>query len=91
MARPNSCNVRESVLEITRARCGTIALTDPESGTLSGVFSDGDFRRASLKYPDVLDRPVSDFMTRFPKTIGENALAVDALRVFEKSRVNDLG
>lgn len=91
MARlPNTCCVREAVLEITQARCGTIALTDPADGTLSGVFSDGDFRRASLKYPDVLDRLVSEFMTRAPKTIGENALAVDALRVFEKSRVNDL-
>lgn len=82
-------NVRDALLAITNARCGTIALTD-ESGKLAGVFSDGDFRRASIRDEQVLQRTVGDFMTRNPKTIREDALAVEALRIFEKAKVNAL-
>jgi arabinose-5-phosphate isomerase len=86
---PDTVNVRDALLAITNARCGTIALTDKE-GKLAGVFSDGDFRRASIRDEYVLQRPVKEFMTRGPKTIREDALAVEALRLFEKSKVNAL-
>jgi len=86
---PDSLNVRDALLVITNARCGTIALTD-EGGRLSGVFSDGDFRRASIRDEYVLQRPVKDFMTKSPKTVPEDALAVEALRIFEKAKVNAL-
>ncbi len=85
----DSVNVRDAVLTISNARCGTIALTGAD-GRLSGVFSDGDFRRASIKDEYVLQRPVRDYMTRNPRTISASALAVDALRTFEKVKVNAL-
>jgi arabinose-5-phosphate isomerase len=86
---PDQVNVRDALLAITNARCGTIALTG-DDGKLSGVFSDGDFRRASIRDEYVLQRPVRDFMTRNPKSIRDNALAVEALRIFEKNKVNAL-
>jgi arabinose-5-phosphate isomerase len=86
---PDQVNVRDALLAITNARCGTIALTG-DDGKLSGVFSDGDFRRASIRDEYVLQRPVRDFMTRNPKCIRDNALAVEALRIFEKNKVNAL-
>ena len=86
---PDSVNVRDALLAITNARCGTIALTGPD-GKLTGVFSDGDFRRASIRDEYVLQRPVRDFMTKNPKTVRADALAVEALRVFEKNKVNAL-
>ena len=82
--------VQEALLAITSARCGTIALYDEDSKALTGVFSDGDFRRASLRTPDILSKPVSEFMTPNPKTIQSGALAIDALKVFEKYSFNDL-
>jgi arabinose-5-phosphate isomerase len=82
-------NVRDALLMLTKARCGTIALTDGK-GILSGVFSDGDFRRASIKDEYILQRPVCEYMTRSPKVVREDALAVDALRIFEQSKVNAL-
>lgn len=87
---PDSVNVQDALLAITKARCGTIALYDPDTQALTGVFSDGDFRRASLKANDVLSRPVSEYMTRNPKTISLGSLAVDALHVFEATSINDL-
>lgn len=87
---PDSVSVRDALMAITTSRCGIIALTDPASGTLSGVFTDGDFRRASLHDEYVLQRPVSLFMSRHPRTVSEDSMAVEALRIFERSPVNDL-
>jgi arabinose-5-phosphate isomerase len=87
---PETVTVKEALLAITTARCGSIALSDPVSGLLKGVFSDGDFRRASLSRDDILECPVGDFMTRSPKTISSGSLAVDALRIFEETTIDDL-
>lgn len=86
----DTVTVREALLVITKAKCGTLALTDQQTGKLSGVFTDGDFRRASLQDEFVLQRPVSFYMGRNPVVINENALAAEALRVFETHNVNDI-
>jgi arabinose-5-phosphate isomerase len=87
---PEDISVREALLRITRARCGLIALVAPTSGKLSGVFSDGDFRRASLQDETILTKPVRLCMTPSPKTVRADAMAVEALRIFEQSSINDL-
>lgn len=86
----DAISVKDALLTITNARCGTIALYNAESGKLTGVFSDGDFRRASLGTADILHKPVASFMTRSPKVIRKGSLAVDALHIFESSSINDL-
>jgi arabinose-5-phosphate isomerase len=88
--KSDSVSVQEALLAITKARCGSIALVDEVTGELTGVFSDGDFRRAALETPDILSQPVSNFMTRSPKTIPAGSLAVAALRVFEAWSIDDL-
>jgi arabinose-5-phosphate isomerase len=86
----DTVTVQEALLAITSARCGTIALYNESTKELTGVFSDGDFRRASLENPDILSHPVSEFMTPSPKTITSGCLAIDALKVFEAHSFNDL-
>lgn len=86
----NRCTIRDAIESITKARCGMIALVDPSTGEISGVFSDGDFRRASINETDVMATPVEAYMTRDPVTISVNALAAEALKIFEIHRVNDL-
>jgi arabinose-5-phosphate isomerase len=86
----DTITVQEAILVITKARCGSIALVDPKSNSLTGVFSDGDFRRAALSNPDVLTKPVSEFMTRNPKCIQSGSLAGAALRIFEAVSIDDL-
>lgn len=56
-----------------------------ESGRLTGIFTDGDLRRALLgPSPDtVLSRPVSELMTRRPMTVDADAKAAEALRIME--------
>jgi arabinose-5-phosphate isomerase len=75
---------------MTRAKSGSIALVDGKSGKLTGIFTDGDFRRSALKGPDFLAQPVATFMTRSPKVISENALGVDAVRLFDAHKIDDL-
>ena len=81
--------IQEAILAMTKAKAGSIALIG-KSGKLSGILTDGDFRRSALTGPGFLDRPVSDFMTRSPKTIGEDVLGVEALRTFEAHKIDDL-
>lgn len=81
---------QEAILAMTKAKSGSIAIVHPKSGKLTGIFTDGDFRRSALTGPEFLTKPVTTFMTRSPKTVAENALGVDALRLFQAHKIDDL-
>lgn len=83
-------SVQVAILAMTKAKSGSIAIVRAASGKLAGILTDGDFRRAALSGAGFLSRPVSAFMTRSPKVIRDDALAVDALRLFELHRIDDL-
>ena len=86
----DTVSTQDAILAMTKAKSGSIALVDKRSGRLTGILTDGDFRRSALTQPDFLTVAVSRFMTRSPKTISENALAVDALRLFGAHKIDDL-
>lgn len=67
-----------ALLLMTEKRFGCLGVID-HAGALIGIITDGDLRRAMG--PDLLCRQVTDVMTRSPKTIGADALAVEALHV----------
>jgi len=83
-------STQDAILAMTRAKSGSIALVHAKTGKLTGILTDGDFRRSALTGPDFLQKPVATFMTRNPKVIAENALGVDALRLFEAHKIDDL-
>jgi arabinose-5-phosphate isomerase len=88
---PDSVSVQDAILAMTKAKSGSIALTSARGGRLSGILTDGDVRRAALSTgPTFLTAPVAQFMTRRPKTIRDTALGVDALRLFEAHKIDDL-
>lgn len=66
---------------MTEKRFGCLGIVEPD-GRLSGIVTDGDLRRAMG--PDLLSRRAAEIMTPAPRTIGPDALAVEALR-----RMND--
>lgn len=86
----DSVTTQDAILRMTKAKSGSIALVAPKTGKLTGILTDGDFRRSALTGPDFLQKPVSTFMTRQPKVISEEALGVDALRLFEAHKIDDL-
>lgn len=79
-----------ALLEMTRKRLGMTAVVDAE-GVLAGVFTDGDLRRClDDEDTDLKSTPVSRLMGRSPKTIGADALAVEAARLMEAHKINAL-
>jgi len=86
----DTVTVQEAILAMTKAKSGSIALVGAGPGKLTGILTDGDFRRSAISGAGFLGKPVSAFMTRAPKVIRDDALAVDALRLFELHKIDDL-
>ena len=84
------CGVGRGVAAWEAAAAGMTAIVDA-SGHLIGLFTDGDLRRtldnASL---DVRTAMISDVMTRTPRTIAADQLAVEAARLMETHKISGL-
>lgn len=59
-----------------------------ENGSLAGIITDGDLRRHMA--PELLSRPVSEIMTRSPKTVTAETLASSALEIINSSEITAL-
>jgi len=81
--------VTDAIMAMTAAKSGA-ALIAHDDGRLAGIFTDGDLRRQLSKGENLLQAPVSNYMTRTPITVKADALAVDVLRVFETYKIDDL-
>ena len=79
----------QAVVEMTRGRMGMTAVVD-EAGAVRGIFTDGDLRRALEKAVDFGATPVDALMTAAPRTIRPEALAVEAVQIMERHKVNQL-
>ncbi|GAB2496241.1 KpsF/GutQ family sugar-phosphate isomerase [Arenimonas alkanexedens] len=87
---PADASTTAALLEMTRKRLGMTAVVDA-GGVLQGVFTDGDLRRAlDDEHTDLHATPVSKLMGRTPKTIGADALAVEAARLMEEFKISSL-
>ncbi|MDH4120914.1 MAG: KpsF/GutQ family sugar-phosphate isomerase [Deltaproteobacteria bacterium] len=77
--------------EILAKQYGMTAVQDAE-GRLAGLVSLGDLTRMHLKDPSLafLGQPVSQVMTRNPKTITPDALAARALNTMETLKIRAL-
>jgi len=88
--REAGSTVQDAIFAMTRAKAGAVALTGPR-GRLVGIFTDGDFRRSALNGGDgFLQKPVGGFMTRNGKSVRADALAVEALKLFQQFKISDL-
>jgi arabinose-5-phosphate isomerase len=61
-----------------------------EDGTLAGIFTDGDLRRALDRGIDVHHTLIDQVMTAGCVTVGEDILAAEALRLMEARSINGL-
>ena len=76
--------------EIARHRAGAAVVVD-EEGRLAGIFTHGDFARHFQRDPTGLgERPVGEYMTRHPVSIGGEHLAVEILSLLGNRRIDDL-
>jgi len=81
--------VKEALLVMTGARSGCLSVVNPR-GKLAGIFTDGDFRRHMAADDQLLARPLKAVMTPRPVTVRDDALAVEALKIFNERNIDDL-
>jgi arabinose-5-phosphate isomerase len=82
--------VQSAIFAMTKSKAGAVALVDGK-GRLAGIFTDGDFRRSALMGgANFLTKPVTEFMTTGGKTVPAEALAVEALKIFQQLKISDL-
>jgi arabinose-5-phosphate isomerase len=86
---PDTASLRQAVLEMSRGRMGMTAVIDTDE-RLCGIFTDGDLRRALDRVSDFGSAMVSDLMTAAPRTIRQEALAVEAVQLMERHKINQL-
>ena len=81
--------VKDVLVKITQARAGSATVVNKE-GKLAGVFTDGDLRRWLEKEEDILDKKIKEVMTANPKVIYEGKLAVEAGKIMQEYKIDEL-
>jgi arabinose-5-phosphate isomerase len=80
----------EALMEMSRKRLGMTAVVDGDDRLL-GLYTDGDLRRSlDDERVDLRATRIDAVMTRSPRTIGADALAVEAAQLMEAHQINAL-
>jgi arabinose-5-phosphate isomerase len=89
---PDDVSVSEALTLAARSgrRPGALPLIDRASGRMTGIFTDGDLRRLILRDPAELQRPISEVMTRTPRTLSDRAIVDDAVKMFREFRQDEI-
>jgi len=82
--------IRDALFDITSKGYGATIVVDND-GKLAGIFTDGDLRRfMECNGVTGLDMPVGSVMTKTPRIIAPERLAVEALRMLEEFEISVL-
>ncbi len=82
-------SLKEVIVEMTKKRLGVTAVVDEEDNLL-GIITDGDLRRMLNKSIEIDEIRAEDIMTKSPKTIAPDELAVEALNLLRKYEITQL-
>jgi arabinose-5-phosphate isomerase len=82
-------SLKDVIVEMTQKRLGVTAVTNDE-GILLGIITDGDLRRMLKNIVQIDKVKAVDIMTKNPKTIGPDELAVSALDLLRKKEITQL-
>lgn len=82
-------SLRQTILEMTAKCLGATAVLD-EQQQLLGIITDGDLRRMLEETPDLSQLKAKDLMSSNPKTIDQEALAVNALDILRQNSITQL-
>lgn len=85
----DEAEMRDALREMSAKRLGLTGVADAR-GTLVGIITDGDLRRAIEARGDLLRFRAGDIMTRNPKTVPAGAAAERALALMEQHAITAL-
>lgn len=81
--------LKDTIPVISKKGLGIVSVVD-DSNKLIGVLCDGDLRRVIEKQMDIYSIVIDDVMTKDPKVITKDKLAVDALLYIREKSINNL-
>jgi arabinose-5-phosphate isomerase len=80
---------RNALSAMTRGKQGIVIVVDDDDKCV-GVLTDGDIRRTMEKYDKISDIILEDIYTRKPQKIQKDALATEALKKMQDSKITSL-
>ena len=81
-------NIKDVIIEISEKMLGVTAVV--ENHKIIGIITDGDLRRMLSKTDHFLNLTAKDIMGANPKTIDNDAMAVDAMELMETNGISQL-
>lgn len=81
--------LHDALMVVTRKRLGMTAVVNSQ-GTLSGIFTDGDLRRAIDQELDLKNTLMRDAMTANCTTTQPDVLAAEAVQIMQERKINAL-
>lgn len=81
-------NIKNVIVEITEKMLGVTAVV--ENDKIVGIITDGDLRRMLSKVDDFSQLTAKDIMSKNPRRINANAMAIDAMEVMEAYGISQL-
>lgn len=81
-------SVKDVIYEISDKRLGTTTVV--ENGKVVGIITDGDIRRMLEKNDEIHHLTAKDIMSKNPKSIAPDAMAVDAVKVMQKFDISSI-
>ena len=79
---PIDATLAAAVVEMSGKGLGMTAVVD-DAGRVAGIFTDGDLRRCLARMSDFGTARVADLMTKTPRLIGPERLAIDCVELME--------
>jgi arabinose-5-phosphate isomerase len=84
----SQANLNAIIYEISSKRLGVTAVVDGE--TICGIITDGDLRRMLEKNPNPQAITAADIMSKNPKIIEKNELAIHALEIMRNNNITSV-
>ena len=81
-------SIKKAIFEISEKRLGVTAVI--EEGKIIGIITDGDIRRMLNDVDTIADLTAKDIMSKNPKLISSETMAVDALNMMEDFSITQL-
>ncbi len=81
--------ISDAIIAMSRGGLGLVVITEA-AGKVLGIFTDGDLRRAFEKRLDLQQGNIASVMHPAPRSIGPDRLAVEAVEMMERLRINAL-
>ena len=81
--------LKDAIIELSKKGLGAVTVVD-EDNHIIGIITDGDLRRQLEKGVDIYALKVKNVMSRNPRVINPDMLAVDALKIMKEKNISCL-